>query len=199
VAVCPYGIDIRNGYQLECIACARCVDACEDVMGRLGHDSLVRYTTLAEQQGGARHRLRPRTAVYAALLAGIAAAFIAAVSGREPFEATVSRVPGSLFSVDADGWVRNTYLLRITNNAPSPEPLPFEVQVQGLADAQVVARPVTLGTTESATLPLVVRVPPSGALPRTVPIHVLVASPAGRLELDATFKTGAEASDAAIQ
>jgi cytochrome c oxidase accessory protein FixG len=193
VAVCPQGIDIRNGFQLECIACARCVDACEDVMGRLGHESLVVYTTLAEQQGQKRRRVRPRTVAYASLLTGIAAAFIAVVSTRAPFEASVNRLPGSLFTVDADGWIRNTYLLRITNNAPATQPLPFDIQVQGLTGAQVVAQPVALGSTESATLPLVVRVPPSGALPRTIPIHVLVASPTGQVELDATFKTGTEA------
>jgi cytochrome c oxidase accessory protein FixG len=198
VAVCPQGIDIRNGFQLECIACARCVDACGDVMGRLGHESLVRYTTLAEQQGGASRRLRPRTVVYATLLTGIAAAFIAVVNARTPFEATVSRVPGSLFTVDGDGWVRNTYLLRITNNEPSAVPIPFEVRVEGLDGAEVMAQSVTLGTTESATLPLVVRVAPSGELARTIPIHVLVTSPAGRLALDATFKTAAEAAHAAV-
>jgi polyferredoxin len=174
------------------------VDACEDVMGRLGHESLIRYTTLAEQQGRASRRLRPRTVVYATLLSGIAAAFIAVVSSRTPFEATVSRVPGSLFTVDADGWVRNTYLLRITNNEPSPAPIRFDVRVEGIAGAQVVAQPVALGTTESATLPLVVRVPPSGELARTIPIHVLVTSPAGRVALDATFKTAAESANADV-
>jgi cytochrome c oxidase accessory protein FixG len=198
VAVCPQGIDIRHGFQLECIACARCVDACEDVMGRIGHESLVRYTTLAEQQGRAFRRVRPRTVVYATLLSGIAAAFIAVVNARAPFEATVSRVPGSLFTVDADGWVRNTYLLQITNNEPTPEPLPFDVRVEGIEGAEVVAQPVALGTTESATLPLVVRVPPSGELARTIPIHVLVTSPVGRVQLEATFKTAAEAAHADV-
>ena len=196
VAVCPQGIDIRNGFQLECIACARCVDACEDVMGRIGHESLIRYTTLAAQQGQPSRRLRPRTVVYATLLTGIAAAFIAVVNTRAPFEATVSRVPGSLFTMDDDGWIRNTYLLRITNNEPSDRPLPFAVRVKGLQGAEVTAQPVALGTTETATLPLVVRVPPSDDLARTVPIHVLVTSPVGQIELDATFKTAAESAHA---
>jgi polyferredoxin len=174
------------------------VDACEDVMGRIDHESLVRYTTLAAQQGRGSRRLRPRTVVYATLLTGLAAAFVAVVSTRAPFEATVSRVPGSLFTVDHDGWIRNTYLLRITNNEPSDRPLPFAVRVEGLQGAEVVAQPVALGTTESATLPLVVRVPPSGELARTVPIHVLVTSPAGRVQLEATFKTAAEAAHADV-
>jgi cytochrome c oxidase accessory protein FixG len=190
VAVCPQGIDIREGFQLECIACARCVDACEDVMSRVGHPTLVRYSTLAADQGRRTHWLRPRTVVYAGLLTGLAAVWIGLVVTRAPFEAGVSRAPGSLFTVDADGEVRNTYLLRITNNDPVPEPVPFSIHVEGLPGAEVVAQDIRLGTTESATLPLVIRVRPTAALPRTVPIKVRVRSPRSEMLLDATFKSG---------
>ncbi len=190
VAVCPHGIDIRDGFQLECIACARCVDACTDVMGRLGHPTLIRYSTLAQDQGQRTRRLRPRTVVYAGLLTGIAAAWTILLLDRAPFEAGVSRAPGSLFTVDADGAVRNTYFLRITNNDPDPEPLPFAVRVEGLPGAEVVAQDVRLGSTESRTLPLVVRVRGGPSLPRTVPIRVHVSSPRSEMVLDATFKSG---------
>jgi cytochrome c oxidase accessory protein FixG len=190
VAVCPAGIDIRDGFQLECIACARCVDACEDVMGSLGHESLVRYSTLAADQGCPTRRLHPRTVVYAGLLTGIAAAWTALLLTHAPFEAGVSRAPGSLFTMDADGAVRNTYLLRITNNASDPEPIPFAVKVEGLAGAEVVTQEVRLGSTESRTLPLVIRVLDGRGLPRTVPIKVRVSSPRSEMVLDATFKSG---------
>jgi len=190
VAVCPAGIDIRDGFQLECIACARCVDACEDVMGELGHPSLVRFSTLAADQGRRTRRLRPRTVVYAGLLTGIAAAWTALLLTHAPFEAGVSRAPGSLFTLDADGAVRNTYLLRITNNDPAPEPISFAVRVEGLPGAEVVAQDVRLGSTESRTLPLVIRVRDGAGLPRTVPIKVHVASPRSEMVLDATFKSG---------
>jgi cytochrome c oxidase accessory protein FixG len=190
VAVCPAGIDIRDGFQLECIACARCVDACEDVMGDLGHESLVRYSTLAADQGRPTRRLRPRTVVYAGLLTGLAAVWTGLVLTHSPFEAGVSRAPGSLFTVDTDGAVRNTYLLRITNNDADPEPISFTVEVEGLAGAEVLAQDVRLGSTESRTLPLVVRVRDGGGLPRTVPIKVRVTSPRSEMVLDATFKSG---------
>ena len=190
VAVCPAGIDIRDGFQLECVACARCVDACEDVMGSLGHESLVRYSTLAADQGRSTRRLRPRTVVYAGLLTGLAAVWTGLLLTHAPFEAGVSRAPGSLFTMDTDGAVRNTYLLRITNNDPDPEPIPFSVTVEGLAGAEVLAQDVRLGSTESRTLPLVIRVRDGGTLPRTVPIKVRVSSPRSEMVLDATFKSG---------
>ena len=197
VAVCPQGIDIRDGFQLECIACARCVDACEDVMGRIGHRSLVRYTTLAESEGRAVRRIHPRAVVYAGLLTAIAAAWVTVLVGRAPFEATVSRAPGSLFTVDGDGEVRNTYLLSITNNDPEPGQLPFEVTVDGITGAEVTAQEIRLASTESRTVPLIIRVRNRADLPRTVPIKVRVASPRSTLVLDATFKTGGAIADAA--
>jgi cytochrome c oxidase accessory protein FixG len=188
VFVCPQGIDIRDGFQLECIACARCIDACALVMGKLGHRTLIDFASA--RPGPARHLVRPRTLVYGGLLAGLAAAIIALVATRAPFDASVSRAPGTLFTEDADGWVRNTYLLRITNKQPGPERVPFQVRVAGLDQAQVVVQDLELGTTESRTEPLVIRVPANANLPRTVPIQVLVSSPHRVVTLDATFKTG---------
>jgi cytochrome c oxidase accessory protein FixG len=190
VAVCPAGIDIRNGYQLECIACARCVDACEDVMGRLGHETLVSYSTVATAQGRPPRRLRPRTVAYGALLTGIAAAFIGMVLTRTPFEATVSRAPGSLFTVDPDGFVRNTYILRVTNNDPAATPLPFHVSIEGLPGATLTTQDIRLGSTESAAVPLVIRLPVTSGMARTLPLRVRVASPSYGVRLATTFKSG---------
>ena len=120
VVVCPQGIDIRDGFQLECIQCARCVDACTSVMEPLGHETLVRYSSLSADEGRERRTLRPRTVVYGGLLTTLAAAGIVLVLGRVPFEASVNRVPGTLFTMDADGFVRNTYMLKITPNAGAP-------------------------------------------------------------------------------
>lgn len=188
VIVCPQGIDIRDGFQLECIQCARCVDACTGVMASLGHPTLVRYGTMAGQ--GFRI-LRPRTLVYSGLLAALVAVGVALGSGRVPFEATVNRAPGSLYTMDADGFVRNTYLLQITNNSPG-EPVPFQVSVTGLPRATVLSQAdgALLASTESRIFPLVIRVPGTEQLPRTAPIQVVVASPGAELVIRTTFKTG---------
>lgn len=191
VAVCPQGIDIRNGFQLECIACGACQDACDDVLGRLGHPGLIRYTSMAAAEGRKVRRVRPRTVVYASLLTGLAAAGIALLATRVPFEATVGRAPGSLFTIDADGFVRNTYLLELTNNRPGPE-VPFHVQVEGVPGAQVVAQDVRLASSETRTVPLVVRLPSTSSMARTIPIQVKVATPGAEQLLETTFKTGGE-------
>jgi cytochrome c oxidase accessory protein FixG len=195
VVVCPQGIDIRDGFQLECIQCARCIDACVSVMDRLGHRTLVEYSTQAEAEGRKVRRLRPRTVVYGGLLASLLVLGFSLMAQRVPFEATVNRAPGSLFTLDADGYVRNTFLLQITNNQVSDTPVGFQVSVTGLPDAEVLAQEVRLGPTETRMLPLVVRVPQDTGLGRTTPMEVRVTSPEGELLLSTTFKTGAAVGD----
>ncbi len=190
VVVCPQGIDIRNGFQLECIACARCIDACDIVMEKLGHRTLIEWSSMAEAEGRKPHRVRPRTVVYGGLLTGLAAATAVLLVARAPFDAAIQRAPGSLFTMDGDGYVRNTYLLRVTNKEVANGPVTFRVRVEGLPDVhQVLVQDMALETTESRTIPLVIRLKASPDLPRTIPIEVYVSSPRRQVEVNATFKT----------
>jgi cytochrome c oxidase accessory protein FixG len=189
VSVCPQGIDIRDGFQLECIGCAACIDACTSVMDKFGHETLVAYSSLA---GLARQRARfwrPRTLAYAALLTLILGSMTAMLATRVPFEASVSRAPGTLYTLDDDGYVRNTYLLRLANNQPG-EPVTFHIDVVGVDGIEVVTSEVTLGATEGRLVPLVVRVPVGNALNRTLPVRVRIDSDAGARVLETTFKSG---------
>lgn len=193
VVVCPAGIDIRDGYQLECIACARCIDACESVMAkRETLPSLVQYTTLVRQEGGKTSVLRPRTAVYALLLAGVATAFGVLIQDHSTLDATVNRAPGTMFAVDPDGSVRNTFMLRVTNNHPEMdgEPDDIKVHVEGLTDVRVTVQDMHLSETESATVPLIIRVGDTTNLPRTVPFTIRITSPYDEVRVRATFETG---------
>jgi cytochrome c oxidase accessory protein FixG len=191
VVVCPQGIDIRDGFQLECIQCARCVDACESVMSRFDQPTLVRYSSIAADEGRQARPLRPRTLVYGGMLTALTAAAVVLVLGRVPFEASVNRAPGSLYTEDADGFVRNTYLLKITNNEPSELPVVYDIGIDGLDRAELTSAPVRLAPEQTVTLPLIVRLPMDAANRRTVPFTVRVASPTAELLLPTTFKTGA--------
>jgi cytochrome c oxidase accessory protein FixG len=189
VTVCPQGIDIRNGFQLECINCGRCVDACTDVMGHMEQGSLITYTSVAEQEGRERRWLRPRTVAYAALLSTIALVFTGMLLTRHELDGSVNRAPGSLFQVDADGAVRNTYLLQVTNNHPADEPAVISVEVEGAPEAEVVVGDISLMTEESRTVPLIIRMPRVEGMPRTVPLTIHLSSDFDAIELNATFKT----------
>jgi cytochrome c oxidase accessory protein FixG len=191
VVVCPQGIDIRDGFQLECIQCARCVDACESVMSRFDQPTLVRYSSISADTSRTARAFRPRTMVYGGLLTTLTAAAVVLLLGRVPFEATVNRAPGSLFTEDSDGFVRNTYLLKITNNDAVVSPVDFVVEIEGLDDVELATSRLTLEPEESRTVPLVVRVPSSSVDQRTIPFRVRISSGSGELFLPTTFKTGA--------
>jgi cytochrome c oxidase accessory protein FixG len=188
VTGCPQGIDIRNGFQLECVGCARCIDACTDVMGRFEHESLIGYSSLATLARKRTRFWRPRTAAYAGVLTLLSAALVALVLTRVPFEASIARTPGSLYTVDTDGWVRNTYLLRIANNRPGSA-VSFTVAVEGLDDAEVLAPELRLESAEGRMVPVIVRVPAAQATRRTMPVRLRIESDAGERVLDTTFKT----------
>ncbi len=131
VQVCPTGIDIRNGLQLECIGCAACVDACDDIMLKLKRPTgLVRYDSHAGLHGGRTKLVRARTVFYSAILLAGAVAFLFAASRIEPLRASVVRMVGSPYYV-ADGVVRNQFLVRVINKRN--EPSTYRLELTGAA------------------------------------------------------------------
>jgi cytochrome c oxidase accessory protein FixG len=116
VAVCPTGIDIRRGLQLECIACTQCMDACDGVMSRLGRaPALIGYRSLAALEGRLTRLLRPRVMAYAALLAAVGAGFGTTLARRAPLDLQVERNATALYQTTADGRIGNGYTLHVQN------------------------------------------------------------------------------------
>ncbi|MBK8170690.1 MAG: cytochrome c oxidase accessory protein CcoG [Sandaracinaceae bacterium] len=115
VVVCPTGIDIRNGQQLDCIGCSACVDACDEIMDSLKRPrGLVRYDSLNGFAGNARRFLRPRVALYAGLLAAGAVALFVATQNHHSVEANLIRLAGAPYTIER-GIVRNSYELHLVN------------------------------------------------------------------------------------
>lgn len=116
VAVCPTGIDIRHGLQMECIGCTQCIDACDGVMARTGRPSgLIAYRSLAALEGRRTRFARPRVLTYAALLAVVGVGFGVALVQRTPLDLQVERNASSLYQTAADGRISNAYTLHIQN------------------------------------------------------------------------------------
>ncbi|MBK5946077.1 cytochrome c oxidase accessory protein CcoG [Rhodobacter veldkampii DSM 11550] len=150
VNVCPMGIDIRDGQQLECITCALCIDACDEVMDKIGKPrGLIDYMALkdeAAERAGAhptqiwRHVFRPRTMVYFTLWAGIGVALIAALLLRSPIDFNISPVRNPIYVTLSDGAIRNTYEMRLRNK--QGEAAPFRISLT--SDDPAVAGGLTL-------------------------------------------------------
>jgi len=122
VQVCPTGIDIRNGLQYMCIGCAACIDACDQVMEKVGYPKgLIRYSTQNAIDGVypdkeiPKHVFRPRTLFYIAVVSIITIAFFYTLAMRIPMRTDVIRDRQTLSREVENGQIENLYQLRIIN------------------------------------------------------------------------------------
>jgi cytochrome c oxidase accessory protein FixG len=160
VVVCPTGIDIREGLQLDCIGCANCIDACDEVMIKLKRDpGLIRYDSLNGLEGEKKRFLRPRLAFYAVL--GVVGVIVAsfAIQSRTAFEANMLRQSGAPpFVVTDRGVVRNTYEIHLVNKGE--ESAVFRVRPASDGMEFVIPRTrIELRSLDSTTLPVFVTLP----------------------------------------
>jgi len=131
VQVCPTGIDIREGLQYQCIACAACVDACDRVMGQMGYDKgLIRYTTETALSGEQPRILRPRVIAYAVVLLALVAAVGVGIASRTPLALDVIRDRNALYRETHEGLVENVYTLKLINM--DGEDHRYEISVSGI-------------------------------------------------------------------
>ena len=174
VAVCPQGIDIRDGQQLECITCALCIDACDSVMEKTGSPKgLISYATLREYDANSagqrvkttwRSFVRPRTIIYTALwtLAGLAMVYMLLTRERLGINVLHDRNP--VYVALSDGGFRNGYTIKILNMETRERT--FRLSISGITGATLSLA----GSTDAATDALDVTAPAD--LQHTVKIFV---------------------------
>jgi len=129
VSVCPTGIDIRDGTQMECVHCTACMDACDNVMTKIGASrGLIRYASLNGIERGEHLRVTPRLIGYGVVLTVLASLLAVMIFTRTDVEATLLRAPGSLFQQMPDGHYSNLYTLRITNKTAREMPVELRLE-----------------------------------------------------------------------
>jgi cytochrome c oxidase accessory protein FixG len=115
VHVCPTGIDIRNGTQLECVNCTACIDACDDVMIKIGKPKgLIRYASITSITNGVVKLFTPRVLGYSLVLIALVGLLSFALATRSDVETTVLKVPGTLYQIEP-GFVTNLYNVEFVN------------------------------------------------------------------------------------
>jgi len=116
VQVCPTGIDIRNGTQLECINCMACIDACDATMDKIGKPrGLIRLASEKEISENQGFKITPRMIGYSLLLVALMAFLSFLIFGRSDLETTILRTPGMLYQDQVDGTISNLYNVKIIN------------------------------------------------------------------------------------
>jgi cytochrome c oxidase accessory protein FixG len=179
VQVCPTGIDIRKGLQIECIGCAACIDVCDGVMDKMNYPrGLIRYATQNGIEQGLtraqmwRRALRPRVLAYAALLGAVVLALGTSLALRKPFKVDVVRDRGALARLVADGRIENVYRLQVMNATESLQR--YRVRVEGLPGAALASRAeFEVGPTQSRWVPVGVQLAPEAARTLGAGMHVL--------------------------
>ncbi len=145
VDVCPTGIDIRNGTQLECVNCTACIDACDSIMDKVGFErGLIRYASEEQIEKKAPFRFTFRMKAYSAVLTLLVGVVVALLVIRSDFDTTILRTSGMLFQKLDDGRISNLYNYKIINKTNKDFPvnfritgLPGEIQFVGTEDLRI--------------------------------------------------------------
>ncbi len=172
VEVCPTGIDIRNGTQMECVNCTACIDACNNVMDRVGlPQGLIRYASLNGIERGERLKITPRIKLYCAILAGLSLLLVTLVALRPPVEATILRAPGSLFQQQPNGNISNVYLVKVMNKTTRDIPVRFEL-LKPEGNMIVAGETVLTGREQLASTAIVVELAPDQLAGEITPVRI---------------------------
>ena len=186
VTVCPTGIDIRNGTQMECVHCTACMDACDTVMTKIGSPrGLIRYASLNGIERGEQLRFTPRLAGYCVVLTVLAGLLAGMIFTRSDVEATVLRAPGALFQQMPDGHFSNLYTLRVVNK--TSRELPVELRLENAGGSlQVMGGNLLLPPQKLLENSLLVELDPAAMKSGTTPLVIGVYAEGKKLQ---TLKT----------
>lgn len=128
VDVCPTGIDIRNGTQLECVNCTACIDACDDIMESIEKPrGLIRYDSVEGIETGLRRLATPRSIAYSIVLLVLIAVLGTFLATRSDIDVTILRTPGMFFQEQPENNVSNLYDIKAVNKTFADLPLSFKL------------------------------------------------------------------------
>ena len=128
VNVCPTGIDIRNGTQLECVNCTACIDACNMMMKNVGREeNLIRYGSENDISSGVKPKLTYRIKMYSTVLVILLGILISLLVTRSMFDSTILRVAGQILQENADGTISNLYKIKVVSKSGFTEPYHLEL------------------------------------------------------------------------
>ncbi len=177
VTVCPTGIDIRNGIQLECVACTACIDACNDVMARVGRPTgLIRHTSPDAIAKGSITWLRTRVTAYATVWIALLAATSVLIATRPVLDFVILRQPGTLYATVAGGDFANFYTLEALNRSGHATPITIEViQPQG-GTVTVLGSSASVPAYGVLNSRLLLRLPPAAMQGPATPVRFAVRS-----------------------
>jgi cytochrome c oxidase accessory protein FixG len=145
VQVCPTGIDIRNGTQLECINCTACIDACNNIMDLINKPhGLIRYDSMEGIEKGQKWKMTPRIKGYTSVLVILIGILVTLLATRNNVDATILRTPGMLFQKSDKGNIVNLYNISVINKTNEAMPITLKLMEPAQGNIQVVKNNLVL-------------------------------------------------------
>ena len=187
VTVCPTGIDIRDGTQMECVHCTACIDACDDVMDRIGRPrGLIRYASLNGIERGQKLKVTPRMVGYTVILLALGVLMGFLIFTRSDVQTSLLRAQGALFQQMPNGHFSNLYTIRVVNK--TSREIPIQLKLENISGTlQVMGQDIVVAPEKSAETSALIELDPAVMKPGTTALVVGVYSQGRRLE---TLKTG---------
>lgn len=144
VAVCPTGIDIRNGTQLECVNCTSCIDACDSIMDKVKFPrGLIRYASMNSIKDKSKFKFTPRIIGYSVILTLLLTVLITLGSMRTEIDSTIFRAPGKLYQEQADNKISNLYMVKLVNNTYKEVPIQIKINNPD-AELKIIGKDILL-------------------------------------------------------
>jgi cytochrome c oxidase accessory protein FixG len=176
VEVCPTGIDIRNGIQLECVNCTACIDACDEIMDKISRPrGLIRYASLNSIQKNAKWRFTPRAIGYSILLTVLITVFVILLLNRNDFSVTILRTAGLLYQEQPNNMISNLYDLNIVNKTFNE--IPVSLKLEGLeGELKLVGNDIVMKPQGNIDAKFLVLLPKNELTKMSTPLEIGVYS-----------------------
>jgi len=181
VAVCPTGIDIRNGTQMECVHCTACMVACDGIMDRIQRPrGLIRYASLNGIEKREPLRVTPRIIGYTVILLVLGALLLVVLLSRSDVDTTLLRAPGTLFQQTPEGRISNLYILKLVNKTSHSMPVELRLE-EPEGKMTVIGGNPTVPAQQLIQTSVLIEMPPEAVPEGTRHVHVGVYSGDRRL------------------
>jgi cytochrome c oxidase accessory protein FixG len=186
VEVCPTGIDIRNGTQLECINCTACIDACNTIMDKVKSPrGLIRYASYNSIAGDKKKSFNLRIVGYVSVFVLLLGIFSTLLAGRKPIETTILRTAGSLYQEVIDGYISNLYNIKVVNKSYENRKITLEL-IKPVSGKIRMIKAINLEKDDLAESAFFIDIPKESINSTKIPVTINVLSDGEKME---QFKT----------
>lgn len=173
VDVCPTGIDIRNGIQLECVNCTACIDACDNVMDKIQRPrGLIRYASLRNIENKAKFKFTPRMMLYSVILFILLSVLTVLMINRTDFNVNILRTPGMLFQQQPDGTISNLYDLNLVNKTFDPTEIKLKLENPSNGELKIIGTDLKLEPQQIVEAKFMILLPKESITKMNTPIEI---------------------------